>query len=86
MIKIFYFVRISYKLLKRKYFATNSFCKECGRDVNDFSVRDDIWDRVDKTIKRGHILCYDCFCKKCKQLNLPTVWELKDMYGGEYFI
>lgn len=76
MIKIFYFIRVSYKLFKRKYFATNSFCKECGRYVNDFSVRDDIWDRVDKPIKRGHILCYDCFCKKCEQLNLPTVWEL----------
>ena len=51
----------------------------CGRDVNDFSVRDDVWDKVDKLIKRGHVLCYGCFCKKCKQLNLPTVWELKEI-------
>lgn len=81
MTKIFCYIRVSYKLLKRKYFTTNSFCKECGKDVNDFSVRDDIWDRVDKTIKRGHILCYDCFCEKCKILNLPTVWELKEISG-----
>lgn len=76
---MFYFLRVSYKLLKRKYFTVNSFCKVCGRDVNDFSVRDEVWNKVDRTIKRGHVLCYDCFCKKCELLNLPTVWELKEI-------
>jgi len=79
LMKMFYFIRVSYKMLKRRYFVTNSFCKMCGRDISDFSVRDDVWDKVDETIKRGHILCYDCFCKKCKLLGLPTVWELKEI-------
>lgn len=77
--KLFYYLRVSYKLFKRRYFTIDSFCKECGRDVHDFSVPDDIWKLIDKTIKHGHILCYDCFCEKCKVLNLPTVWELKEI-------
>ena len=74
---MFYYIRVSYKLLKRRYFLIDSFCKVCGRDVSDFSVDDAMWNKVDKTIKRGHVLCYDCFCEKCKTLNLPTVWRLK---------
>ena len=84
MTKIFYSIRVFYKLLKRKYFVTNSFCKECGRDVHDFSVADKIWNKVDKTIKRGHVLCYDCFCEKCKTLGLPTVWVLKEFNYDRY--
>jgi NMD protein affecting ribosome stability and mRNA decay len=81
MIKLLNSLRVLYKLLKRKCFVTNSFCKECGRDVHDFSVSDEIWKSIDKTIKYGHVLCYDCFCEKCKVLNLPTVWELKEISG-----
>lgn len=77
--RIFYYIRVPYKLLKRRYFLINSFCKECGRDVHDFSVDDEVWEKVDKTIKRGHVLCYDCFCEKCEILNLSTVWKLKEI-------
>ena len=80
-INLFYYLRVSYKLFKRRYFSINSFCKECGRDVHDFSVDNEVWEKVDKTIKRGHVLCYDCFCKKCDQLNLPTIWKLVENNG-----
>lgn len=70
-------LRVYLKLLLRHFFHIDSFCKDCGRDVHDFSVSDDIWNQIDKTIKYGHTLCYDCFCEHCKQLNLPIIWELK---------
>lgn len=82
--KLFNSIRVLYKLLKRRYFVTNSFCKECGRDVHDFSVDDETWTKVDKTIKYGHVLCYGCFCQKCKGLGLPVVWELKEIDYDRY--
>ena len=69
-----------FKLFKRKYlggvFGINSFCRECGRDVHDFDVDDDIWNKVEPSIKYGNTLCYDCFCEKCKELNLSMCWSL----------
>lgn len=67
------------KLLYRKFFTIQSFCKECGRTVHDFVAPDEVWERVDWYIKYGHILCYDCFCKKCKIIGLPTVWKLQEL-------
>ena len=53
-----------------------SFCKECGRQVHDFSAPNDVWLKIDPLIKYGHVLCYDCFCEKCKEVGLPTVWKI----------
>ena len=76
--KLFYSIRILYKCFKVKHFSTNSFCKECGRDVHDFIVDDEVWNKVDALIRYGHVLCYDCFCEKCRLLDLPVVWRLKN--------
>ena len=72
MIKYLYKIRIKYKIIKSKYYLIPSFCKNCGRDNHDFIVSDEIWDKV----KTNNVLCYDCFCEICKQLNLPSVWKL----------
>lgn len=74
-VKILVFI----KLFLRNFFLLNSFCKECGRKVHDFYVSDDIWELVKPHIKYGKVLCYDCFCDKCKEVGLPTCWFL---YNG----
>lgn len=75
--KILCLLRICYKLIKRKFFLVPSFCKKCGKDVHDFIVPDDIWDEINRHIKYGHVLCYNCFCEKCGELGLPSVWQLE---------
>ncbi|MBZ4649255.1 hypothetical protein [Thermosipho sp. (in: thermotogales)] len=75
--KLFYFIRVHVKLFLKRYFLINSFCKECGRYNHDFIVSDEIWIKVKPFIKYGDVLCYDCFCEKCKKVGLKTYWELK---------
>ena len=75
---LFYFLRIQYKLLKRRYSTSvASFCKRCGRDIHDFVVEDKVWEKVEKHIKYGYTLCYDCFCELCLKEDLPSVWKLE---------
>ena len=56
-----------------------AYCKHCGIIVHDFSAPDDIWEIVDRYIKYGHVLCYDCFCEFCWKLGLPRVWQLEEL-------
>jgi hypothetical protein len=78
MMGLFYFLRIQYKLLKRRYSTSvASFCKRCGRDIHDFVVDDKVWKKVEKHIKYGYTLCYDCFCELCLKEDLPSVWKLE---------
>ncbi|OPY57151.1 MAG: hypothetical protein A4E55_01833 [Pelotomaculum sp. PtaU1.Bin035] len=74
--KLFYYIRVKFKLILKKFFIVPSFCKECGRNVHDFVVDDNIWHKVSRYIKNGHVLCYDCFCEKCRHAGLPDVWKL----------
>jgi hypothetical protein len=69
--------RVAFKLWLSKHMCIASFCKDCGRDVTDFVVPDDVWVKIEPTIKRGRVLCYDCFCEHCRQIGLPTVWKLE---------
>ena len=71
------FLLVHYKLMRRKFLPTASFCKICGRDVRDFIVPDIIWEMIDPHIKRGHTLCYNCFTNTCRKIGLPVVWELR---------
>lgn len=41
-------------------------CRECGRNVHDFSVPDWLWIRI--WGNRGGILCYDCFCNRADEI------------------
>ncbi len=72
-------IKVLVKLLIIQFLPIESFCKECGCKVCDFSAPDDIWEEVDVHIKYGHVLCYNCFCKKCKKLGLPSVWRLEEI-------
>ena len=56
----------------------NSFCKQCGRDVYDFQVSDKIWNCIHPKIKRGNVLCYECFCKTCEEVGICNVWKLEE--------
>jgi hypothetical protein len=69
--------RVLLKLLLRRLVCIDSFCKDCGRDVHDFIAPDDIWSITDQTIPDGHVLCYDCFCERCRAASLPCVYRLE---------
>lgn len=84
--RIFYWLRVSWKLFLRRFRSINSFCKECGRDVHDFVVSDEIWNKVEPHIDRGYILCYDCFCEKCRRLRLPCVYKIAPLRHQKTFL
>lgn len=43
-------------------------CELCGRNVHDYHVPDEIWNRIygDET----GTLCYDCFCDECDKQGI----------------
>jgi len=77
-----YLCRIYFKLLLRRFFLIPSFCRHCGRDVHDFTAPNEVWLKVEPHIKRGHTLCYACFCELCAEYGLPVVWELKEIVSN----
>jgi hypothetical protein len=43
-------------------------CEECGRNVHDYHVPDDLWIKVYGD--ESGVLCYDCFCNKLDEMGL----------------
>ncbi len=70
-------LRVRVKLILRRFVLLDSFCKHCGRRVHDFAAPDDVWLKVQPSIRLGNVLCYDCFCEACLKVGLPGVWRLK---------
>jgi hypothetical protein len=75
LLKVLWIARVNIKYFLRR-FTTGmpSFCKRCGINVRDFSVTDKLWGEVEPKIKKGHTLCYNCFC----DLVNKTGWTLKE--------
>lgn len=48
-------------------------CWDCGRNVHDFDVPDELWERV---VNKEIVLCYDCFCDRADR-KLGTKWRFK---------
>ena len=54
-------------------------CEDCGRNVHDFLVPDELWREVYGN--DGGILCYDCFCDRLnkkgiyKRISLEWKWD-----------
>jgi len=55
-------------------------CRDCGRNVHDFAVPDELWNTV--WGNEGGILCYDCFCNRADEkfrfkwrMNLMEEWS-----------
>jgi len=49
-------------------------CMDCGRNVHDFIVPDDLWLKVVGS-PRG-VLCYDCFCNRADE-KLGVKWRME---------
>lgn len=47
-------------------------CRNCGRNVHDFSVPDDMWFKVIGS--KDGVYCYDCFCDRADKKNI--VWRI----------
>ena len=45
--------------------------------MRDFVAPDHVWRIISPCIKRGDTLCYNCFCDKCAEMGLPSVWILE---------
>ena len=74
----FFIIRLHWKLLTRRFWLRNSFCKECGVDIRDFHAPDNIWDQVFHLGGMNKTLCYNCFCDKCLDIGLPGTWYLSE--------
>jgi len=48
-------------------------CWDCGRNVHDFNVPDELWE---ETINKEIVLCYDCFCDRADR-KIGTKWRFK---------
>jgi len=48
-------------------------CRDCGKNVHDFHVPDDLWQKV---IGSEGVWCYDCFCNKADE-KLGMKWRLE---------
>jgi hypothetical protein len=67
--------RVLLKLALRWALLIPAFCRDCGRDVHDYHAPDAIWARI--WGGPGGVLCYDCFCERCRAAGLPAVWRLE---------
>ena len=48
-------------------------CRDCGRNVHDFYVPDNIWEEV---IGGEGVWCYDCFCNRADE-KLGIKWRME---------
>jgi len=59
-------------------------CQDCGRNVHDFHVPDDLWETVIGD-PDGGVWCYDCFCNRSDE-KLQIKWRARiwnDWYQKE---
>ena len=77
LMKLFWGLRVRYKLWLRERKPVPSFCKSCGVDVRDFYVSDEVWQRVMGEDYR--VLCYQCFCVACEEVGVFPVWRLEPL-------
>jgi len=51
-------------------------CRDCGRNVHDFWIPDELWNKVIES--SNGVWCYDCFCNRAdKKLGVKWRMELK---------
>jgi len=48
-------------------------CRDCGRNVHDYLVPDDLWLKVIGTT--DGVWCYDCFCNRIDK-KLGVKWRM----------
>lgn len=78
-------MKVLVKRILSKFFLINSFCKKCGIDIQDFIVSNEIWEQIENDIPNGNTLCYNCFCKLCKQndIDYGEAWKLNKNIRNE---
>ena len=83
MLRIYYWN--FWQWLNRKFLVTYPLiedcarCKQCGRNVHDFHVPDELWEKV---IGKDVVYCYDCFSDRADKklgmkwrINLTEKWN-----------
>ncbi len=48
-------------------------CRDCGRNVHDYHVPDEIWLKVIGS--EDGVWCYDCFCNRADKKNIK--WKVE---------
>ncbi len=68
------FLRLRAKMILRRFVLRDSFCKDCGIDLQDFQAPDDIWKQV--APQPDDVFCYQCFVERCYRAGLPGMYRL----------
>jgi hypothetical protein len=55
-------LRVFVKWLISRFILIDSYCKDCGIDINDFVASDSLWKEVMGDSQKT--VCYNCFCKR----------------------
>ena len=74
---IFYKIRIFLKGICKRFICIDSYCKDCGRTIQDFMVKDDIWRKIVGDNQKE--LCYNCFQKRAKKVGISDYIALEYM-------
>ncbi len=69
--------RVLFKLFLKRFKLIPSFCKNCGCDVEDFIVSDELWLLIEKDIPHGNVLCFNCFSRLIKEKTNISVFKLE---------
>ena len=65
----------NYRLLKTyPLIADCARCEDCGRNVHDFIVPDNLW--VSVYGDESGVLCYDCFCSRADK-KFRMKWRMQ---------
>jgi hypothetical protein len=56
-------------------------CRDCGTNVHNFNVPDELWKEV---VGKEIVLCYDCFCDKAdRKFKMKWRYELKERWTNQ---
>jgi len=66
--------KLTSKMFKTYLIYDCARCEDCGRNVHDFSVPDELWIKVYGS--DGGILCFDCFCDRADR-KFHFKWRMK---------
>ena len=56
-------IRLRIKNLLKRFMLIDSYCKDCGRKIDDFTVDDDFWIQIMGDDKNKEI-CKRCFANR----------------------
>ena len=61
--KVFSYILVKLRIIKKKHRVVNQFCKYCGKEMSyDYHVSDEDWRKL-PSLYYNKVLCVHCFCE-----------------------